>query len=504
MNGDRLLNTINGIITCFNYSNTDSAAIKESLRMIYNDFPFIVLVYYFSDDHSRAFRSFIRMDRFGIREMSYYGGQLPDHLFRDIQSTESSYAIGDDGNLWLKVSAKNRELGIMHAANEEVEDIAYLQRRDEISESDRLQLESGKIVFDDETINYFSQICRILGTCLANRSVPVEADRGSQTVTRFSSIISEIIGTFDIDRILSLLIMHAVKLLSIDRARLYLVDAGEGVIRGTLRYELLSGLTGIENQEFPLMKEDNSVLNFFQAELDAVFPGTSLYRDLIRVTQLKVKQKIIGFFIVDNFVCRQPISESDSQSLDVLLQQASVAIENAQLYGEIEVLATRDSLTGLFNSRYFNSQLELQLKKTERYGDTFSVLMMDVDFFKNYNDAYGHQTGDMILQEIGKIISKAVRETDVAARYGGDEFILLLLDADFKKNGVIAERIRQAVESMSIVNDDSNLYLTISIGGITLNGDTIPSEQIIEQADKCLYEAKKNGRNRCVVKKIVA
>jgi len=177
-----------------------------------------------------------------------------------------------------------------------------------------------------------------------------------------------------------------------------------------------------------------------------------------------------------------------------------VAIENAQIYSATREKADTDALTGLRNHRYFQERLNQEIEKSIVSESDFSLLFIDLDFFKTYNDIYGHVLGDEILREFGQIIRNSIRSTDIGARYGGDEFAAILLGTSIENAASVAERIREGLE-MSM--DQKGITLTCSIGIASRRVDGILRNNIIQAADKALYNAKAAGRNRvCLAGKL--
>jgi diguanylate cyclase (GGDEF)-like protein len=182
------------------------------------------------------------------------------------------------------------------------------------------------------------------------------------------------------------------------------------------------------------------------------------------------------------------------------LEQVSVlvgsAIRNWQLFQEVRMQAKTDAMTHFINHQTFFEELEKEVLRVRRYHGALSVLMVDVDNFKLLNDVYGHQLGDQILTEISRIIRLNVRDTDIPARYGGDEFAIMLAQADAARARLVAERIREMVDAQTFTYDDKKINLSLSIGVAQYRPGQSVTE-FIAQADKALYEAKARGRN-CV------
>jgi diguanylate cyclase (GGDEF)-like protein len=159
--------------------------------------------------------------------------------------------------------------------------------------------------------------------------------------------------------------------------------------------------------------------------------------------------------------------------------------------------ATRDALTECFNKKYFLERLPSELAFARRHNKALSLAIMDIDFFKKINDTHGHQAGDHVLKEVARIIRGSVRADDVVARFGGEEFALIMRETSRGKALVAAERIRKRIESTAFGFGDDRIPVTISIGVATWVDDEVATvEDFIRLADEFLYRAKRNGRNR--------
>jgi len=160
-------------------------------------------------------------------------------------------------------------------------------------------------------------------------------------------------------------------------------------------------------------------------------------------------------------------------------------------------LATTDGLTALFNHRYFQDNLLSLIKKSEKQKLAFSLLIVDIDFFKKFNDTYGHQAGDVVLRKTADLLKKSVKSSDIVARYGGEEMVIILTKTEKKQAITAAERICQTVAAKKyILGEGIETNVTISLGVATYPEDGLSPQELIEFADKGLYKAKQSGRNR--------
>jgi diguanylate cyclase (GGDEF)-like protein len=207
---------------------------------------------------------------------------------------------------------------------------------------------------------------------------------------------------------------------------------------------------------------------------------------------LSVTDRTIGSLILAS---RKPnaYSRRQIQLLEKVALQIAAPIENAQLYARVEQKSRLDELTGLFNRRHFEERLKEEVSRHSRYGDVFSIFMLDLDNFKTYNDVYGHPAGDILLSHIGEIIRSSVRDADQAFRYGGDEFVVILPQTARDDAYVVAERVREQVAGEM---EKKSLTVTCSIGLASYPADGVISEDLITGADTALYYAKWTGGNR--------
>ena len=159
--------------------------------------------------------------------------------------------------------------------------------------------------------------------------------------------------------------------------------------------------------------------------------------------------------------------------------------------------ANNDGLTGIYNHALLIHLFEKEIKKQERNGDDVSFIMLDIDHFKKINDTYGHTVGDVVLRELASLLTKSIRDTDFVGRYGGEEFSIVLTEANEDNTYELCERIRNIIQNHKFLADDITIHVTVSIGFYCKKAnDPISSHDMIKRSDEALYRAKQNGRNR--------
>lgn len=166
------------------------------------------------------------------------------------------------------------------------------------------------------------------------------------------------------------------------------------------------------------------------------------------------------------------------------------------MYSQTKHMSVTDPLTGLFNRRHFESCLDREFSRSKRYKNDLSFAIIDIDFFKQVNDTYGHSCGDYILKEAAYIISNNFRLSDMVFRYGGEEFVVILTETSIKNSLIPLERLRKAFENSNFKFNENQIKISVSIGVSSLKDETSTPWGMFDNADKALYEAKENGRNQ--------
>jgi len=242
----------------------------------------------------------------------------------------------------------------------------------------------------------------------------------------------------------------------------------------------------------PLIVED--VAADFRFSTDSHGELKKIFRSLI-AAPLVTGDKIIGILRMDN-ASELTYAQDDLRLLDIIASLSAVSIENALLYARTQELAIRDSLTGLTVRRYFLERLQEEVKRTAMKKGHMSLLMLDIDHFKGYNDLFGHAAGDIVLKHLAEAIRSMIKEGDIAARYGGEEIVIMLCGRNKKRAALEAEEIRTAVKKNPLTLRRHIANVTVSIGVSGYPEDAVPAEGLIRIADERLYKAKAQGRDR--------
>lgn len=213
------------------------------------------------------------------------------------------------------------------------------------------------------------------------------------------------------------------------------------------------------------------------------------------IIPFKFEGKLLGgvaFYSKDN------INYNDYNFYDSFKNEFSAILKMRYLYSEIELLSVTDGLTGLYNRRHFEYNIEREFLRAKRYKNDLSIALLDIDFFKNINDNYGHQYGDYVLKEISKLMKDSFRKTDMLYRYGGEELVIIMPETSLENAAIPAERLREKIAETDFIYNDIKTKLTVSIGIATMDDSFNSQNEIVEFADKALYSAKQTGRNKVV------
>lgn len=309
-------------------------------------------------------------------------------------------------------------------------------------------------------------------------------------------------SVLDFKKLQHIILETVVKVIKAEKGSLMLVDDAEkaltiGVAVGMseevardTRLEIGKSVAGyvVDTRKPLYIKNVETDQAFLAIKKKNVRSGTLMCAPLL------AKDKLLGALNVSR---SEPdsFSEKDFELFINLANQAAIAIENARLYR----YAVTDEMTRLYNHRYFQQRLDEELLRADRYENHVSLLILDVDHFKNFNDTYGHPEGDRVLKTVARLIEKSVREIDIAARYGGEEFVIICPEKNGEGSLVPAERIRNAIESFDFRISGQPVQITVSLGVACYPDQAKTKSELIQKADYALYFSKESGRNRATL-----
>lgn len=260
----------------------------------------------------------------------------------------------------------------------------------------------------------------------------------------------------------------------------------------------------VKSLSFPLVKENSLLFDAFfergtlhikedklkKFKADPLIQKLEL-RDFL-ISSIWIKDKPIGVILVDNYITKKPISEEDVRIFNMFVDQAQGAIENSQAFEDTLLKAHTDNLTALWNYGYFQYRLDEELARAKAKNYPFSIMMIDLDDFKKFNDTRGHLEGDLALKEIGAALKQSIRKTDILCRYGGEEFSLIVPYTTKEEASQIGEKMRKSLEEKTILNHK----FTASIGIASFPADAQDKEVLVRKADGAMYDGKRAGKNK--------
>jgi len=299
------------------------------------------------------------------------------------------------------------------------------------------------------------------------------------------------------------MIEHVSKILVIDDERLNIQLLFEGL---SDTYSILAASNGVDGLKIAREQQPDLIL------LDVNLGDVSGHDVCIALKDDNDTKDIPVIFVTAQDALEDELTGLELGAVDYFTKPFSIPLVRVRVRMQIELkqktdllehLSLVDSLTGVANRRQFDEKLNTALRYIDRNHRGLSLLIIDIDFFKQFNDIYGHVKGDYILKHVAKILSKgANRPLDFVARYGGEEFAVLLLDASPSDGLKVANKLRSAIENANIAHHGSPLeHLTVSVGVSHINAghiEKVSAKAFIEDADRCLYLAKDSGRNKAI------
>lgn len=334
-----------------------------------------------------------------------------------------------------------------------------------------------------------------------------ELKRTVDALQVFAEIGKTLTSTLDIKEVLRIVLQKISELLKPTSWSLLLMDDEEKV----LHYEILINEPGVDRQKpihlghgiagwvaqriKPVLWPDPTKDHRFTAPSD--IPAPKKIKSLLCVP-LQSRGRSLGVIELRRKGRGADLfTEEDLTTLAVISDYAAIAIENARNFQRIQELTITDDLTCLFNVRHLHTLLEGEILRASRYRKKFSMVFLDLDHFKEVNDTHGHIHGSQLLRETADVIQENIRTVDYAARYGGDEFIILLPETDKDETIQIAERLRASIEGNAFLQDKGlNVHFTASFGVATFPDDAQSKDDLIRMADEAMYKVKNSTRNR--------
>jgi diguanylate cyclase (GGDEF)-like protein len=367
--------------------------------------------------------------------------------------------------------------------------------------------------FDDFELYFLKQIgahaAASLNTCRLyeeRKKEKEDMDKTLQNLSLLYSIGKAMNYISDLKKLLQFILSQAIEITSAEKGSIMLYDPETD----SLIMRVLAGLADTHYQE----KVNNNeikcrsfkpgegiagrvyltarpmIVNNIQEDNVFIESETSFVNSIACIPMV-VYSDVIGVINVTNKQDQKEFSDEDLQMLKAVADQAAVAVNKAQLWD----MAVTDSLTGLYVRRYFMAKLQEEIRRAERYNRVISIVMADLDKFKNINDTYGHDAGDLVLQTIGNFLQNNIRDVDIIARYGGEEFVMMIPEADQEAAFALSQRLRHQISKIEF---DDIPPTTISLGIATYPFDGSAWEDLIKKADAAMYAAKQAGRNKVV------
>lgn|GEM_PF-347754 len=349
------------------------------------------------------------------------------------------------------------------------------------------------------------ELARGLADELAHNLSHAELDQFNREQLNRAHALNELTGVFAssmrVEDGMRLILQGIQRYFGFDRVRLYLVSHAERKLKGELSADARGQVRSLAHEQIPLQPGVHRFADIVLGNSagDAV---TDNYRETVIYLPLTVQGKSVGLLIVDNLLSQQPILQEDMVSLSSFAGQIALAVDNAMLFEQVQELSQFDELTRLPLRRYFNERFQEEMYRAERFAQPMALIWLDIDFFKEVNDAYGHQIGDQVLFEAGRVILSNLRKIDFPCRYGGDEIIILLPQARADDARAIAARLAQEISEIRVpvpFAKAGEVRVSVSQGIATYPGDAASGEELLARADEALYWVKSHGRGGVAV-----
>ncbi len=356
---------------------------------------------------------------------------------------------------------------------------------------------------EKELLYFIRLILKEKNTGEENKTLKQELDTAKKEIEFFEDVGKTLTSSLALNEMLAAVMRKTKEIIGAEAWSVLLVDETTGDLvfekadtKKVEKYRLKpgEGIAGWVAQEgIPVIVPDVSLDKRFCSRMDK---QTRFKTISLMCVPIKSQGRVIGVLEVVNKVTGEPFTKEDLNLLMRLVDQAALTIERTTLYQKMAELVVTDDLTKLFNTRYLNRTIETEIQRSNRYKTSISLIFIDIDYFKNINDQYGHLIGSKLLVEMGQLIIKGLRSIDIVARYGGDEFVVVLPQTPPKAAVQIAERIRKLVEHNTFLKKEGYAFkMTASFGVASYPESAKTKEDLIRLADEAMYRVKNTTRN---------
>jgi diguanylate cyclase (GGDEF)-like protein len=350
-------------------------------------------------------------------------------------------------------------------------------------------------------INLLRVISETIGSALLREQVQLTEAHARRQAETLHQALAALTSELDMDQVLQLLLVYLEKVIPHDSASVLMFEDSVVKIVACRGFDPNLNPVGncysAENQLVQEMLETKKPIVINDTLEDPRFKGwagTKAVRSWLGVPMLS-RGEMIGFLTLDSIQV-DAFSSEEARTAQTFASEAAIAVANARYFDQIQQLARTDPLTGLFNRRHFFEIARKEFSRATRYDVPLTMIMLDIDFFKSFNDAFGHDAGDQALVEVANCIQKIIRETDVPARYGGEEFAVLLPQTDLEGGLEAARKMREAIEKHLIKLPLGVENITVSLGVAAHHPSQKKVEDLLKETDQALYRAKAYGRNQ--------
>jgi diguanylate cyclase (GGDEF)-like protein len=362
--------------------------------------------------------------------------------------------------------------------------------------------------FDQQKLNLLQTLAAQVAVVIQNARLHEETERRAERMSVLNEVAQAVGSTIELDQLLELIYQQLSRVIPTDTYYVALYDPSEEVLDVRILID--------EGQRFPskklpvgqglsslVIRERRPLLvRHVSEELDSL-PVKPVYMGHEKMSEswlgvpMVVGEHFMGLLAVASYQLHA-FDEEDLALLSSVAQQAALALDNARHHAEVEEQARRDSLTGVYNHNHFLIRLNEEVERARETGSSVSLIMLDIDYFKEYNDTYGHVVGDEVLRLTVQAIQAHVKKTDVVGRWGGEEFGIVLRGATTAQAKRVAQRIRCTLAELELVNDEGHPIPkpTVSQGIANFPEHVSDANRLVQLADQALYRAKSAGRDQ--------